>query len=101
MHEQLQGAYAIAIAGVRIFAAAAMRAALELAGDDEAVVLQSEVRLCYGAEHRPVTTMHFDDLFQEIVGFFGSGQSLQTADGQMNRRRGFAAKRRIEQRLTK
>ncbi len=78
---QLQGADAVALGGVDRIAPAAMLAALELAGHDEAVMRDVHVLVGRGVQQPPVVRMDFDGLFQQRVDFGDAIEALQTIDG--------------------
>ena len=77
LHHQLQGAHAVALERVDRLSAAAMLAAIELAGDDEAVVLDGEVCLGGRPEEPPVLGMRADDGLAEVVELVDPAELLQ------------------------
>ena len=61
-------------------AAAAMLAALKLAGDHEAVVFDVEVRLRDGRQQPPIVRMGGDGRFAELVDLVDAVELLQAGD---------------------
>ena len=80
---QLQGADAVALHGADVAAAAAMVAAIELAGDDVAVMLDLIAGIALGRRFQqpPVALVDVDDGLAEIVDLIDAAQALQAGDG--------------------
>src|SRR5437763_1484676 len=77
---QLQGADAIAIEGANVASAAALEAAIELAGHDVAVVLIVLERPRCGIEQMPVVLVSGDGAFAEVVDFIFAAETLKAID---------------------
>jgi hypothetical protein len=79
----LQRPHAVALHGVRHFAAAAMLAALELPGNAESLVLHLKIRLGRGPQEPPVLLVRGDDRLAEGVDLIDPIEPLQGLEGQL------------------
>jgi hypothetical protein len=79
----LQGAHAVALERTDVTALATTVSAVELPGDDVAVVLCTGVAICRGLKKTPVVLVRLDDRLAELVDLVLTPEALERIDSRV------------------